>query len=1131
MSITRLILVLLFFTGANLSAQTTEPRLIIGNVMACTDNMVTVPVTTENFTDAIDMVFHLDWDLDSLELLDVTYPQQDALPLSYQYNATINKFSFASTDLFASPLSDATTLADGDTLLLLHFLVRARSTNQTIQSTFFPSLFSLLLFNDGGTLAEVDISIVPGGVFLETVCETEESLEPALNVGSLTACSGDTVKVPVTVDNFTNVVDMVFNLDWDISSLALIDVCYPQQAILPLDYQYNEQINKYSFASTDLVNSPLSDTTTLTDGDTLLLLQFVVLAQTADQSIQSTFFPSLFSLLLYSSDGNLTEADITINPGTVSVTEELIEFTLQPDTINCTNFQAVLSVTTNEPAVTYTWFREGILVGQGDEFITTEGGALELVANSNTSCRTTLQIEVPVDTILARPQVRGEDISCRMDTVILEVDAPQVGYSYSWSNASEVLATSPAFSTDTPGNYTLISVNGINGCSDTAAVTVGADTLSPSFDVAISGTLDCENEEVELVIEPAAPENICAWLFAGNNVSYCTLLVSSPGEYEAVVTDTTNGCSSDTIVLIMEVEDPPAIVTNVPSVLNCYGNSVTLSVRDEETGNDYVWFEEDGSQIGQGRTLSVGSPGTYAVSVLGATGACRRTGMVEVLADTIAPTVALAAAEITCALPSVDLSFTSSTPNLIGVWTTTDDTPLITPSVQNPGIYRVVVTNPLNGCTAVDSLRVESNTTPPVYTVSEQGLVTLDCRQAEQTVAVIYEGNYSIAWSDQPGTIIATTDSILVAAAGEVLLVVTNDENGCKDSTRLSVISDESLPEVEITAPAAFSCEQDEVFLEVTNNPSFNYEWSHLNGGLVTALTTDSFLVNLPGTLVLTTTDVLTGCQSIDTVTIAPGGDELSFFGLSVDPPSCGSPTNASVMLGQGGGGVGPYTYAFVGQTYSPFEIIEGLGPGSYQLRLTDNTTCFKDTNIVIGITRPLQFTIIGGNQEIQLGDSIELSLLGDFDPAFTYNIDWITADSICMGCEELRLQPLRSGDFSVNILRSDGCSLSLTGRFIVDRRPDIYLPTAFSPNDDGINEFYLPLHGPQVDQIVEFTVHDRWGEILYSYTNENNALSDGWDGTSRGEPLLPGVYVASVSFRLVDGTLHTISQSFNLLR
>lgn len=1132
MSFTRIVIMLIFFAGGNLFAQTTEPRLIVGNVTACTGDVVTVPVITEGFTDVIDMVFNLDWDVDSLELLDVTYPQQDVLPLSYQYNATINKFSFASTDLISSPLTDATTLANGDTILLLQFTVKGESTNQPIQSTFFPSLFSLVLFNDNGSLGEADITIVPGGIFLENNCQTEVSIEPALSIGNVIACTGDTVKVPVTVENFTRAIDMVFHLDWDINSLELIGVDYPQEANLPLEYQFNEQINKYLFASTDLLDSPLNDTTTLIDGDTLILLQFVVLAPTGDQTIQSTFFPSLFSLLLLNDNGALSEVDITINPGTVGVTDELIELTIQVDTINCTNPQALLSVIAEEPAVTYDWFRRGTLVGQGDELSTTEGGEFELVANGTSYCRTRVQVEVPVDTILARPQVPEENISCQMNPVTLTVDDPREGYSYSWNNSTGVLATGPVYSTDISGDYHLITVNETNGCIDTSAVLVGTDTIRPTFSISISGPLGCENEEVELSINRVDPENQCTWLFAGDTISAeCTMRVSLPGEYEALVLDATNGCVSDTLILVTESEDPPPINTLVPTSLNCSGNPVTLSVSNLETGENYEWFQEDGSSVGRGRSLPVDSPGTYSVSLLGASGTCRRTGTVEVFADTIPPSIFLAAADITCASPSVDLTFTSPTANLIGSWTTTDNVPLNNPVAQEPGMYRVVVTNPQNGCTTVDSLRVEMDTIPPVYTISERGEVTLNCQRTEEPISVNYDGDYSIAWIDPLGTMSTTTDSIIVADAGEVLLVVTNDENGCKDSTRLSVIVNESLPEVEIVAPAAFNCEEDEVFLTLTNNPSFNYEWNHLDGGLVTAVSSDSFLINLPGMLVLTTTDELTGCQSSDTINIAPNGGGLSFFGLSVTPPSCGSLLNASIILGEGRGGVEPYTYTLADRTYLPFEIIEDLAAGSYQLRLTDRTNCHKDTTIVIEPARPLQFTVVGGDQEIQLGDSIELSVRGNFEPQFSYDLDWIIGDSVCRGCNEVALLPLRSDNFSVNILRSDGCKLTLAGRFTVDSRPQIYLPTAFSPNNDGMNEVYLPLYGPQVEEILDFSVFSRWGEQLYRNPSERLDFSNGWDGTSNGKPLLPGVYIASVSFRLVDGSVHNISQSFNLLR
>ena len=66
------------------------------------------------------------------------------------------------------------------------------------------------------------------------------------------------------------------------------------------------------------------------------------------------------------------------------------------------------------------------------------------------------------------------------------------------------------------------------------------------------------------------------------------------------------------------------------------------------------------------------------------------------------------------------------------------------------------------------------------------------------------------------------------------------------------------------------------------------------------------------------------------------------------------------------------------------------------------------------------------------------------------------------------------------------------------------YLPNAFTPNGDGINDVWFP--GQQVVEAESYslTVFNRWGEVIYNSTNP----TDGWDGSASGADAPNGVYV-----------------------
>ncbi len=71
---------------------------------------------------------------------------------------------------------------------------------------------------------------------------------------------------------------------------------------------------------------------------------------------------------------------------------------------------------------------------------------------------------------------------------------------------------------------------------------------------------------------------------------------------------------------------------------------------------------------------------------------------------------------------------------------------------------------------------------------------------------------------------------------------------------------------------------------------------------------------------------------------------------------------------------------------------------------------------------------------------------------------------------------------------------------------PVVFLPNAFSPNGDGINDFFKPICSGL--SIYQFEIYDRWGQLLYTDSPE----SRGWDGTFRGIPLGSDIYIYRLS-------------------
>ena len=95
----------------------------------------------------------------------------------------------------------------------------------------------------------------------------------------------------------------------------------------------------------------------------------------------------------------------------------------------------------------------------------------------------------------------------------------------------------------------------------------------------------------------------------------------------------------------------------------------------------------------------------------------------------------------------------------------------------------------------------------------------------------------------------------------------------------------------------------------------------------------------------------------------------------------------------------------------------------------------------------------------------------------------------------------------------------------------NIDAPNAFSPNGDGINDYYNVFN---VKSIVEFSaaIYNRWGQQLYSWGIDEIACETcGWDGTYKGKPVKAGVYYVVINARGADGVSYEFRRDANLLR
>jgi gliding motility-associated-like protein len=125
------------------------------------------------------------------------------------------------------------------------------------------------------------------------------------------------------------------------------------------------------------------------------------------------------------------------------------------------------------------------------------------------------------------------------------------------------------------------------------------------------------------------------------------------------------------------------------------------------------------------------------------------------------------------------------------------------------------------------------------------------------------------------------------------------------------------------------------------------------------------------------------------------------------------------------------------------------------------------------------------------------------------------------------------AGDYKVMLIgkNADGCYDTTIGHISVSKHligNNIYTPTAFSPNGDGINDEFKPVIAGDENQPYEMTIYDRNGLVVF----ETNDINKGWDGKIGEGELAPfGTYVWLVIVKDDGGTEHKRLGQVTLLK
>jgi len=198
---------------------------------------------------------------------------------------------------------------------------------------------------------------------------------------------------------------------------------------------------------------------------------------------------------------------------------------------------------------------------------------------------------------------------------------------------------------------------------------------------------------------------------------------------------------------------------------------------------------------------------------------------------------------------------------------------------------------------------------------------------------------------------------------------------------------------------------------------------------------------------------------------------------------------------------------------------ITNLPPGTYVVKVVDTLGCQRDSSVTIHH---------GTEIEVQLGEDIVIDHLDTLLTIYAYvskgkavQFSWyVDGEELSDRDSIITITPRGSHTIRVVVVDHNGCTSADELLITFDVSTQIYVPNAFSPNGDGVNDQFSVFSKNGVAIIDRMAIYDRWGELIYE---QFNLTTDGsetrfWDGTFKGKKLMPGVYAYIIEYHLITG-------------
>ncbi|MHC1776674.1 MAG: choice-of-anchor L domain-containing protein [Lentimicrobium sp.] len=693
---------------------------------------------------------------------------------------------------------------------------------------------------------------------------------------------------------------------------------------------------------------------------------------------------------------------------------------------------------------------------------------------------------------------------------------PPFTYAWDTGETSDTLNVSP----DVTTTYTVI-VTDECGSQEIREITV--TVLGPEANAGEDIPI-CQNESTTLTAQGGT-----SWLWMPGGLTDPVITVSPVTTTTYTLTSYDECGNSDTDEVTVFVDEPFADAGIDEGI--CVGQPVTLTANDTPNGT-WVWTDQLTGDTYNGREITV-TPLTSRTYCVDVTDNCSNTLTDCVDVTVFQLTVDAGTDPTICAGDPAELTGTSSTGSGVFSWfdgtnTFTGQTVSVLPLATTT--YTLTVND---GCEATDQVIVTVNQLPVVSAASS---VSSICPDEQLTLTA--SGAIDYTWSSDPVDLsLNGQENSLNPLVGPLentnYTLIGTDANGCSNSSIIGItVKERMFADFALSDIAA--CEGEPLQVTYTGNGQTyaTYDWS-FDGGVTSTTGQGPHSVTWtgPGPRNVSLTVTQSGCMSElvnipVTVNALPVADYSAGLTegcvpLTVDFTDLTTNTVTGTIYSWDMGGIAGSSAQSPTQDFSI--------PGQYDITLTvtnpGGCVSYKSVATLVDAW-PLPVADFDANPAstslknpvVQFSSNStgdDISLLWNTGDGTTYDTPVFTHTYIVSDYFDVVL----------TVTNSFGCVDSTLKQVYVSPKYALQIPTAFTPNGDGVNDAFT-IRGSGVKEF-SISIFNRWGSLIF-FTND---IAESWDGKIDGQPAGKGIYVYHTYFRDDNDEVSEQTGSINLVR